>query len=99
MKRPIKEERWPFPIRSAGIAVVAIRPRLQEARRRMLALFTMLAASESEAARALLHELQGFPDNLPQLAALRPPHGITSPEAISNSDYAKRQRGELPATY
>lgn len=65
----------------------------------MLALFTMLAASESEAARALLHELQGFPDNLPQLAALRPPHGITSPEAISNSDYAKRQRGELPATY
>jgi 5-methylcytosine-specific restriction endonuclease McrA len=74
------------------------RPRLQEARRMMLELVSMLTASRSEEARALLRELCGFPDNLPHIATLRPPAGNTHPEAIVNSYYAKRQRGDLPAT-
>jgi 5-methylcytosine-specific restriction endonuclease McrA len=52
-----------------------------------------------EEARALLRGLQGFPDNLPRLATLRPPNGNTRPEASSDSYDAKRQRGELPVTY
>ena len=75
------------------------RPRLQEARRMMLELFSMLTASRSEEARVLLRGLCGFPDNLPHIATLRPPAGNTHPEAIVNSYYTKRQRGELPATY
>ena len=39
------------------------RPRLQEARRMMLELFSMLTASRSEEARVLLRGLCGFPDN------------------------------------
>jgi hypothetical protein len=75
------------------------RPRLREARRLMMELFRMLTASKNEEARALLRGLQGFPDNLPRLATLRPPDGNTRPEAIVDSYYAKRQRGELPVTY
>ena len=65
----------------------------------MLELLSMLTASKSEEARALLRRLQGFPDNLPHLATLRPPDGNTRLEAIGDSYYAKRQRGELPVTY
>jgi hypothetical protein len=65
----------------------------------MLELFSMLTASRSEEAYALLRRLQGFPDNLPRLATLRPPDGNTRPEAIVDSYYGKRQRGELPVTY
>ena len=61
--------------------------------------YSMLAASRSEEARTLLRGLRGFPDNLPRLATLRPPDGNTRPEAIVDSYYAKRQRGELPVTY
>ena len=64
------------------------RPRLQEARRMMLELFSMLTASRSEEARVLLLGLCGFPDNLPHIATLRPPAGNTHPEAIVNSYYA-----------
>ena len=65
----------------------------------MLELLSMLTASKSEEACALLRRLQGFPDNLPHLATLRPPDGNTRLEAIGDSYYAKRQRGELPVTY
>jgi hypothetical protein len=65
----------------------------------MLEVFSMLTASKSEAARALLRGLQGFPDNLPRLETLRPPDGNTRPDAVGDSYYAKRQRGELPVTY
>ena len=59
----------------------------------------MRTARKSEEARALLRGLQGFPDHLPRLGTLRPPAGNTRPEAIVDSYYAKRQRGELPVTY
>jgi hypothetical protein len=75
------------------------RPRLLEARRRMIELLSMLEGSVHSEARNLLHFLLGFPDNLPRLSALRPPEGNTHPQSIVESYYAKRQRGELPATY
>lgn len=75
------------------------RPRLLEARRIMIELFSMLEASVTGEAGEFLHFLQGFPDNLPRLSTLRPPGGNTRPESIVDSYYAKRQRGELPATY
>jgi HNH endonuclease len=75
------------------------RPRLLEARRMMIELFSMLEVSVSGEARELLRFLQGFPDNLPRLSTLRPLDGNTRPESIVDSYYARHQRGELPATY
>jgi hypothetical protein len=75
------------------------RPRLLEARRLMLELFSMLADCKSGEARELLRLLRSFPDNLPRLSALRPPNGNTRPAAIADSYYAKQQRGELPTPY
>ena len=46
-----------------------------------------------------LHQrLMGFPDDLPDLARSKPPHN-SRPEGIEESYFARRQRGELPATY
>lgn len=75
------------------------RPRLLEARRRMIELLSLLEGSVRAEARDLLHFLLGFPDNLPQLSVLRPPKGNTHPQSTVESYYAKRQRGELPAIY
>jgi len=49
--------------------------------------------------RPLYNQLLGFPDNLPDLARLRPPGGNSRPEGIRESSLAKRERGELPPTY
>jgi hypothetical protein len=43
--------------------------------------------------------LMAYPDDLPNLAALRPPGGNTRPDGIAQSHHARRARGELPATY
>lgn len=47
----------------------------------------------------LFRELMGYPDDLPDLGALRPPSGNLRPDGIVNSHHARRTRGELPATY
>lgn len=49
--------------------------------------------------RPLYNQLLGFPDDLPDLARLRPPGGNSRPEGIRESSLAKRERGELPPTY
>ncbi len=49
--------------------------------------------------RPLFQKLMGFPDDLPDLARLRPPSGNTRPEGITHSYHAKRKRGELPDAY
>ncbi len=41
----------------------------------------------------------GYPDDLPDLASLRPPGGNTLPAGIDTSHHARRSRGELPAVY
>jgi hypothetical protein len=91
------------PMTTRGAEHIALcrlnRPRLLEARRMMIELFTMLEASVSREANELLRFLRGFPDNLPRLSTLRPPDGNTRPESLSNSSYEKRRRGVLPAAY
>src|SRR5262245_20568089 len=63
----------------------------------VLAWNTQLTASGSEEARALLRGLQGFPDNLPRLASLRPPDGNTRPEAIVDSYDTKHSVENSPS--
>jgi hypothetical protein len=48
---------------------------------------------------ALYQQLLAFPDDLPNLASLRPPGGNSRPEGIEQSYFAQQQRGELAATY
>jgi hypothetical protein len=45
----------------------------------------------------LYRRLMAYPDDLPNLAALRPPGGNTRPDGIADSHHARRARGELPA--
>lgn len=47
----------------------------------------------------ILHrQLNGFPEDLPNLSRLRAP-GNSSPGGVDISWYAKRQRGQLPTSY
>jgi hypothetical protein len=41
----------------------------------------------------------GFPDDLPDLARLRPPGGNERPSGIVQSHFERRKRGELPTAY
>ena len=47
----------------------------------------------------LFQRLMAYPDDLPDLASLRPPGGNTRPDGIAESHLERRKRGELPATY
>lgn len=49
--------------------------------------------------QTLHRQLMGFPDDLPDLARLRPPGGNTRPANVLRSHFARAARGELPATY
>jgi hypothetical protein len=42
---------------------------------------------------ALFQRLMGYPDDLPNLARLRPPGGNTRPEGVASSCFARRQGG------
>ncbi len=75
------------------------RPALVLARRRMLAMLQLLAASETEDSQSLLREYLTFPANLPALSQLQPPGGNARPEGIVASYDEQRKRGELPETY
>ena len=46
----------------------------------------------------LYHQLTSFPQDLPNLARLRPPRN-SRPEGVELSWYAKRQRGQLPDSF
>lgn len=48
---------------------------------------------------ALYRRLMGFPDDLPDLARLRPPGGNTRPKGVRSSHFARKQAGSLPDTY
>jgi hypothetical protein len=47
---------------------------------------------------ALYRQLTGFPEELPNLARLRPPNNV-HPGGLEVSCYARRKRGELPHSY
>lgn len=46
----------------------------------------------------LYQRLMGFPDDLPNLARLRPPGGNLRPEGIAKSYFVQRRDGTLPKT-
>jgi hypothetical protein len=47
----------------------------------------------------LYRKLMGFPEDLPDLARLRPPGGNLRPEGVAESHLARRKKGTLPETY
>lgn len=76
---------------------------LTEYRGRIIAMVRRCQSNpEPEAARDTLNLLQrwiGFPEDLPDLAALRPPGGNSKPAAVRDCHYERRKRGELPESY
>ena len=75
------------------------RPRITQARQRLLDLFGVLLEAKTPKAASLLQYYLGFPDNLPMLSQSRPPNGNSCPEGIAQCHFERRQRGELSATY
>jgi hypothetical protein len=75
--------------------------RLSEYRARFIRLFKRLQAlSETDAeCRTELQAWFGFPDDLPDLAALQPPGGNTRPDGIAHSFHEQRRASTLPDTY
>lgn len=62
--------------------------------------FAQLASDNPETEIAIQYRARmTFPDNLPDLASLRPPGGNSRPEGLQSCYFAQRQRGELPASY
>jgi hypothetical protein len=47
----------------------------------------------------LFLQLMSYPENLPNLARLRPPGGNSRPAGVDASHFARRARGELPRIY
>lgn len=86
----------------AGVEMVARlglnHTRLREFRHRMLGLPQRIRRTTG-GRQADLRRWFGYPDDLPDLAALRPPEGNERPEGIAASHLARKQRGELPETY
>jgi hypothetical protein len=75
------------------------RPLLVSFRRRMFGLIEFVTTRGQPDDEAIVCDLLGFPDRLPDLAARRPPAGNTRPEGIADSYFARRQRSELPRVY
>ncbi len=48
---------------------------------------------------SLFIELMSYPDELPNLIPLKPPSGNSRPEGVTDSYFARREKGELPEVY
>ena len=70
-------------------------PRFIEERLKTIRVWSVLCNHDS----AELQMLMGFPADLPDLSRLKPPGGNRRPEGISESCFARRERGNLPKTY
>ena len=75
------------------------RSALVDFRRRLLRLVEVLLSHDVAQAKDVLRDLLTFPDDLPDLTALRPPEGNARPEGIVESHFERRRRGELPEVY
>lgn len=72
---------------------------LTEYRKQIIQTVRLIEKSMDSKALSLLHRWLGFPDDLPNLAALRPPGGNTSPPAVRDCSYQQRLNGGLPDYY
>jgi hypothetical protein len=75
------------------------RPRIVQARGKLLELFGMLQEAATPKATWLLEHYLSFPDNLPMLSQYRPPGGNSRPEGLAKGFYERRQSGHLASTY
>jgi hypothetical protein len=71
------------------------RPRLREFRALWIRIVHLAAHQDP----ALFSQLLGYPADLPDLSPLRPPEDNSRPDGVAQSHFARRQRGELPATF
>jgi len=84
----------------AHIAVLRLdSEELTEYRKQILETARLIEQDTGASALSLLYRWLGFPDDLPNLAAKRPPGGNTSPKAARNCYYLQRQNGNLPDHY
>jgi hypothetical protein len=75
------------------------RPGLRDYRRELFKLVRVARQDPAGEPAARLRKMMAFPDDLPDLASLRPPGGNTRPDGLQSCYFAQRQRGELPASY
>jgi hypothetical protein len=75
------------------------RPNLTAFRRLVLDTLALLRRKRGPEAADLLRRYLGYPANLPDLAALRPPGGNSRPEGIADCAYERRRRGQLTEAY
>jgi hypothetical protein len=70
-------------------------PRMVAWRLLWMRLIDLAAAYDSDLSTSIM----AYPEDLPNLARLRPPGGNSRPAGVHASHFAQRTRGELPATY
>jgi hypothetical protein len=75
------------------------RPNLTAYRRLIFDTLALLSRKRDPDAGDLLSRYFGYPANLPDLAALRPPRGNARPEGIASCGFEQRRRGELGDVY
>jgi hypothetical protein len=75
------------------------RPNLTTFRRLILDVLAFLRQKQEHGAAELCRRYLGFPRNLPNLAALKPPGGNSRPKGIEGSALARQRRGEQPDVY
>ncbi len=72
---------------------------LLDYRRRKIAIWNLLNATEDEGHRNVLGECFAYPIDLPDLRRLLPPEGNTLPDSEDKCCYALHDRGELGSHY
>ena len=75
------------------------RSTLTRFRRLILDILTFIGKNPGDEATELCMSYLSYPDNLPDLAALRPPGGNSRRQGIAECAFARRSRKELPNTY
>ena len=75
------------------------RQELSHFRRELLELERIAAAHPRSQTTQRFRELMSFPDDLPDLALLRPPEGNGRSQGVGESYFAKRQQGILAESY
>lgn len=91
------------PLTPTGRALIRMcrldRPLLIESRKRVIKMLDVLGRLDSQKATELVREILGWPEDLPNLKAKKPPGGNVKLEGIANCCYERRRRGELTAVY
>jgi hypothetical protein len=99
----VREDGTVRELTSTGKALIELcaldRPGLVAFRRDLLALLALLAKRRGGEAERVRRRYLGYPDDLPDLASLRPPDGNSRPEGIAESSFERRRRGNLPEAY